>query len=397
MSWYITGNCELKMRQDKNNHNDNAASWQSDLPANVRSGRPAPPGGSGSPPPTESDGTSHSLMFIILSAILLVILVASLFTGTVQIPLPEIARILAGGEASRPEWEIIIREIRLPRTITALIAGTGLSVSGLLMQTVFRNPLAGPYVLGISAGGSLGVALVVMGLAFITGQGGYSVPGNWTLVIASWTGSALVLVLILLVSFRVRDIMTILILGIMFGSATGALVSIMQYFSTEAMLKSFMIWTMGSLGGVTSSQLRIMVPVVVFGILLSLASVKLLNAMLLGENYARSLGMNVTIARILVFFSTSILAGTITAFCGPVAFIGIAVPHLSRMLFRNADHAILMPATILIGGIVMITSDIVAQLPGMDSSLPINSVTALLGIPVVIWIVIRNQKLTGIF
>ena len=347
--------------------------------------------------PKYNSGYNSGLLFVALSAILVAVFVGSLFTGTVKIPVSEIVRILAGAEASRPEWGVIIRDIRLPRALTALLAGTGLSVSGLLMQTVFRNPLAGPYVLGISAGASLGVAAVVMGFSFINDSAGLSIPGNWSMVIAAWTGSGLVLMLILLVSFRVRDIMTILILGIMFGSATGALVNVMQYFSTESMLKSFMIWTMGSLGGVTSSQLRIMVPAVAGGLLLSLASIKLLNAMLLGENYARSLGMNITMARIMVFFSTSLLAGTITAFCGPIAFIGIAVPHLSRMLFRNADHSVLMPATILTGGIVMLGSDIIAQLPGLESSLPINSVTALLGIPVVIWIVIRNQKLTGIF
>jgi iron complex transport system permease protein len=342
-------------------------------------------------------GYNRGLLFVALSAILFTVFIGSLFTGTVNIPVSEIARILAGAGGSRPEWGIIITDLRLPRALTALLAGTGLSVSGLLMQTVFRNPLAGPYVLGISAGASLGVAAVVMGFSFLYGSAGLSQPGTWSMVLAAWAGSGLVLMLILLVSFRVRDIMTILILGIMFGSATSALVNVMQYFSTESMLKSFMIWTMGSLGGVTSTQLRIMVPAVAGGLILSLASIKLLNAMLLGENYARSLGMNITMARIMVFFSTSLLAGTITAFCGPIAFIGIAVPHLSRLLFRNADHAVLVPATILTGGIVMLGSDIIARLPGLDSSLPINSVTALLGIPVVIWIVIRNQKLTGIF
>ena len=337
------------------------------------------------------------LLFLSLGAVLIAAFAGGLITGSVSIPAGEVIKILAGGEAQRPEWEIIIMELRLPRVLTALFAGMGLSVSGLLMQTVFRNPLAGPYVLGISAGASLGVAAVVMGFSFFTGASAISLPGSWVTVAAAWAGSGTVLLLILLVSFRVRDIMTILILGIMFGSATSALVGVMQYFSTEAMLKSFTIWTMGSLGGVTGSQLRIMIPAVIAGLLLSLASIKLLNVMLLGENYSRSLGMNVTLARILVFFSTSLLAGTVTAFCGPIAFVGIAVPHLSRMLFRNADHAILMPATILAGGIVMLGSDIVAQLPGLEGSLPINSVTALLGIPVVIWIVIRNQKLTRIF
>ncbi len=336
------------------------------------------------------------ILFALLFAMVLFFFITSIVAGTVSIPVGEIINILAGGESSRPDWEIIVRELRVPRAVTALAAGAGLSVSGLLMQTAFRNPLAGPYVLGISAGASLGVAIVVMGASIIPGYiitGG----GDWPAVIAAWAGSGAVLVLILLVSFRVRDIMTILILGIMFGSATGALVSIMQYFSTEAMLKSFLIWTMGSLGGVTGQQLAIMVPAVAVGLIIAMAAVKILNTMLLGEDYARSMGLNITLARGVIFFSTSLLAGTITAFCGPIAFVGIAVPHLARMMFRNADHAVLMPATALTGASVMLASDIASRLPGMEGSLPINSVTALLGIPVVIWIVIRNQKLTGIF
>lgn len=336
------------------------------------------------------------LLFTLMTIILILLFISSLFTGTVNIPLKDILLILLGDEPARPEWSVIIMDLRLPRAITALLAGVALSVSGLQMQTVFRNPLAGPYVLGISAGASLGVALVVMGFAVVTGTS-HVMPGNWTVVIAAWAGAGMVLFLILLVSFRVRDIMTILILGILFGSATTAIVSVIQYFSSETMLKSFMIWTMGSLGSVTRSQLWIMVPAVGGGLLLSLGSVKLLNILLLGENYAKSLGVNVVFGRLLIFISTSLLAGTITAFCGPIAFIGIAVPHLARIIFRNADHALLLPATILSGGIIMLLSDILSNLPGLSVSLPVNSVTALMGIPVIIWIVIRNQKLKGIF
>ena len=338
----------------------------------------------------------NGVLFAILTAILAVLFIVSLITGSVNIPLRDILIVLTGGEPARPEWSVIITDLRLPKAVTALIAGMALSVSGLQMQTVFRNPLAGPYVLGISAGASLGVAVVIMGFSFSAGASA-ATPGNWPVVIAAWAGAGLVLFLLLLVSFRVRDIMTILILGILFGSATTALVSVMQYFSTESMLKSFMIWTMGSLGGVTRPQLSVMIPAVGAGLILSLASVKLLNILLLGENYARSLGVNVTGARLLLFLSTSLLAGTITAFCGPIAFIGIAVPHLARIMFRNANHAIMLPATILSGGIIMLLSDILTNLPGFSGTLPVNSVTALMGIPVIIWIVIRNQKLTSIF
>jgi iron complex transport system permease protein len=345
----------------------------------------------------EKTGTlRRGLLFTLLSVILVLLFLGSLVTGTVNIPAGTIVHILLGGEPARPEWSVIVMDLRLPKAITALLAGMALSVSGLQMQTVFRNPLAGPYVLGISAGASLGVAIAVMGLAFISGSSS-AIPGNWTVVVSAWLGSGVVLFLILMVSFRVRDIMTILILGIMFGSAVSAIVSVMQYFSTESMLKSFMIWTMGSLGAVTGSQLRIMIPAVAGGLLLSVGSVKLLNALLLGENYARTLGVNIFGGRLLVFLSTSLLAGTVTAFCGPIAFVGIAVPHLARIIFKNADHAVLVPATILSGGIIMLLGDIISQLPGFSGTIPINSVTALMGVPVIIWIVIRNQKLTRIF
>jgi len=202
--------------------------------------------------------------------------------------------------------------------------------------------------------------------------------------------------LILSVSIRVRDIMTILILGIMFGAATSAIVSIMQYFSHESSLKAFIIWTMGSLGNVSVNQLYVLIPSIVIGIIISLLSLKILNSLLLGENYAKTLGINIRFSRILIFTSTSILAGSITAFCGPIGFIGIAVPHITRIIFKAANHKILLPGVMLIGSIIMLISDIISQLPGYEYILPINSVTALLGIPIVIWIIIKNQKVSSL-
>ncbi|MBA7519929.1 Hemin transport system permease protein HmuU [subsurface metagenome] len=260
------------------------------------------------------------------------------------------------------------------------------------MQTVFRNPLAGPYVLGISAGASLGVAILVLGFSSFFALGNLQNLGNWAIVIAACLGSALILLLILAVSFRVSDIMTILILGIMFGSATTALVGILQYFSTETMLKAFIIWTMGSLGSVSKMQLNILLFCVIVGTLTAFLSSKMLNALLLGESYAKSMGLNIKLSRIIVFAGTSILAGSVTAFCGPIGFIGIAVPHIARMTFKTSNHLYLFTGTVIIGASLLLISDVISQLPGYEKILPINSVTALLGIPVVIWIIIRKRK-----
>ena len=289
-------------------------------------------------------------------------------------------------------WNSIIINIRLPRAIIAILAGAALSVSGLQMQTIFRNPLAGPYVLGISAGASLGVAVMVMGLSGVLPGFIINNTGNWAVIFAAWIGAAIIMLIMLLLSYRIKDVMTLLIIGIMFGSALGALVSILQYFSNENLLKSFIIWTMGSLSGVSNNQLAIIAPVIVFGLALSFISIKKLNIILLGEEYAKSSGMNVLHLRILVFLGTSILTGTITAFCGPIGFIGIAVPFLARLLFKTTDHKILLLATIIIGATVMLFSDLISHLPGSNKILPINSITAIIGIPVIIWIIIKNKK-----
>lgn len=286
-------------------------------------------------------------------------------------------------------------DFRLPRAIVAIIAGMALSISGLEMQTYFRNPLAGPYVLGISAGASLGVALLIMGISLFSFTKNVTI-NQWSLVVSAWAGAGLVMMLILAVSARINDNTTILILGILFGSITLALVSILQYVSSDTEVKAFIIWTLGSLGNVTGTQLNVMIPSIAAGLLLALFSIKSMNVLLLGEQYAKSMGVNILLSRSLIFLSTSILAGTVTAFCGPIGFIGIAVPHISRMLFSTSDHRILIPGTLILGAVVMLISDIISQLPGSQQILPINSVTAILGIPVVIWIIIRKQRVISI-
>ncbi|HET6559385.1 MAG TPA: iron ABC transporter permease [Prolixibacteraceae bacterium] len=337
-----------------------------------------------------------SLLFGLLGIATIMLFILDIFIGSLVIPFQSIIHTLTGTGTVSPELRSIILDFRVPKALAAVMAGMALSISGLQMQTIFRNPLAGPYVLGISAGASLGVAILVMGFSSVFSLGFFTVSGSWALVIVAWLGSALVLFLILAVSIRIKDILTILILGMLFGSASSAIVNILQYFSNESVLKSFVIWTMGSLGSVTSSQLQVLIPSVIVGLVLSFFSIKSLDVMLLGEQYAKSMGLRVRNARFLIFTSTSILAGSITAFCGPIGFIGIAVPHMGRLLFRTARHKILIPSSLLIGSIVMLFSDIISQMPGYESILPINSVTALVGIPVIIWIILKNRKFSSV-
>jgi iron complex transport system permease protein len=342
----------------------------------------------------KSDGRL-AILFIGLSVFLILLFILDLFLGSVKIPFDEIVRSLIG-KGSSDVWNTIIKEFRVPKAMAALLAGSALSVSGLQMQTVFRNPLAGPYVLGISSGASLGVAIMVLGISAFGFTNASGFVTSFSLVGAAWIGALIVLMVILAVSVRVKDIMTILILGMMFGSAASALVSVLQFFSNESMLRAFVIWTMGSLGSVAGMQLWVFAIAVGVGLLLSLFSIKILNVMLLGEAYSRSVGLNTTFARVIVFFSTSLLAGSVTAFCGPIGFIGIAVPHVARMIFKTSNHTILVPGVILLGSMVMLLCDIVSQVPGFQITLPLNSVAALLGIPIVIYVVLRNRKFAGV-
>lgn len=327
-------------------------------------------------------------IWILTSLVLFFLL--DLTLGSVHIPFGHVLEILTGQETDNPGWENIILLFRLPRVITALLVGSGLAISGLLMQTFFRNPLAGPFVLGISSGASLGVALLVLAGSVIS-IGIFT--SSLSIVIAASLGSALVLTMILSVSSKIKDSTTLLIIGLMFGSISGAIVGVLQFFSSAEQLQSYMIWTFGSLGGVSWQELPLFAVIIVPGILLSFALFKPLNALVLGENYAQSIGVNIKKIRIYILFATSILAGTITAFAGPIAFIGIAVPHLTRVLFQSSDHRILIPAVALTGAILMVICDIISQLPGSSHVLPINAVTSIIGAPVVIWIIVRKRNI----
>ena len=320
------------------------------------------------------------LLFTALVALTLFLFLLDLAVGAVAVPLGDVWAALTGGDCPRATAKIILN-IRLIKAVVALLAGAALSVSGLQMQTLVRNPLAGPYVLGISSGASLGVALVVLaGVGSSIGIAG-----------AAWLGAAIVLVVIAAVGHRIKDIMVILILGMMFSSGIGAVVQILQYVANDESLKMFVVWTMGSLGDVTLNQLTVLIPSIVTGLLLAVVTIKPLNLLLFGEEYAVTMGLNVRRSRGLLFLSTTLLAGTVTAFCGPIGFIGLAMPHVTRMLFRNSDHRVLVPGTVLSGASVLLLCDLVSKL----FTLPINAITALLGIPIVVWVVLRNKSVTA--
>lgn len=327
------------------------------------------------------------VLFVFLFVLTLFLFSLDLSVGAVSIPLRHVWAALTGGECP-PTTAKIVLSIRLIKALVAVLAGAALSVSGLQMQTLFRNPLAGPYVLGISSGASLGVALFILG-APLLGIGG--LLSSVGIVGSAWAGSALVLLVIAAVGHRIKDIMVILILGMMFSSGVGAVVQILQYLSNEEALKVFVIWTMGSLGDVTAQRLAVLVPSVVAGLVLAVLAVKPLNLLLFGEDYAMTMGLNIRRARALLFLSTTLLAGSVTAFCGPIGFIGLAMPHVSRMLFSDSDHRVLVPGTVLTGASVLLLCDIVSKI----FTLPVNAITALLGIPIVIWVVLRNKSLTA--
>ena len=328
-----------------------------------------------------------AILFAVLAASVAVLFGCDMAVGSVDIPLRDVWAALTGGDCDGAVREIILR-IRTVKALMALAAGAALAVAGLQMQTLFRNPLAGPYVLGISSGASLGVALFMLG-APLLGAGVSPVVQSMGVAGAAWAGAAAVLAAVMAVSRRIKDIMVILILGMMLGSAIGSTVEILQYLGSEAALKSFVVWTMGSLGDVTAVQMAVVAPLLVVGFALAVAAVKSLDMLLLGENYARTMGLDAGRARTVVFLSTVLLAGTVTAFCGPIGFVGLAVPHVARMMFAAADHRTLMPASALLGAAMLLVCDMVSK----SLALPVNTVTALTGIPIVVLVVVRNRNM----
>ena len=331
----------------------------------------------------------HVSLFVLLGVVFVALAIADMLIGSEPIPVREIVSSLWGDVSV--EYETIIYKIRMPKVIVAIVSGMALSASGLLMQTLFRNPLAGPYVLGINSGASLGVALFTLAMPMIAVQTPWLYDMGLTGM--AWIGSAAILLMVMVLSRRIRNISVILILGMMLGSAISAVVGILQYMGTEESLKAFVVWTMGSLSNVTTEQLYIFVPVVAVGLMLSLVAVKSLNMLLLGECNARTLGLRVGMSRTIIFLATTLLAGTVTAYCGPIGFVGLAMPHLARMTFRTADHRTLMPAAMLWGAVAMLLCCLLCDLIARYSvMLPVNTITALLGVPIIIFVVLRNRN-----
>lgn len=324
---------------------------------------------------------------------LLLCFVINISLGSVSIPFKDTLSAILGGELSNDSWKYIVWNYRIPKAFTAILVGSGLALSGLLMQTLFRNPLAGPFVLGISSGASLGAALLIMGASLFSGLFSFGIVNDISLAVASSIGSFLVLMVVVIVAYRIKDTMALLIIGLMFGSITAAIVSVLSYFTDAEKLQQYIYWSFGSVGNLSWQQLLLLLAIIVLGVLLSIISIKPLNSLLLGENYARSLGVNLKKSRYIIIIATGLLAGGITAYAGPIAFIGLAVPHLTRQIFNTTDHKVLVPAVLVYGAILMLICDTIAQLPTSANVLPINAITSIVGAPVVIWLLVRKKKM----
>ena len=336
---------------------------------------------------------SYRKQFILLSVLLIVLFAINISLGSVIIPFKDILNTLVGNASVKESWQTIILNFRLPKAITAILVGSGLSVAGLLMQTLFRNPLAGPFVLGISSGASLGVALLILGSSLFGGIFLAHSVSNWSFPIAASAGAFLVLSAVIIAANRVRNTMSILIIGLMFGSLTSAVISVLAYFSEAAQIQQFLFWSFGSLGNLSWNEILVFMVIYAIGMLATVAVIKPLNSLLLGENYAKSLGINVKKNRNIILLITSVLTGVITAFAGPIAFVGLAVPHIARMIFVSSNHKILLPAVIILGASILLICDSISQLPTSEFTLPINAITSLFGAPIVIWLLIRKKKL----
>lgn len=336
---------------------------------------------------------SYRTIFVLLTLALLLTIFINISLGSVSIPLKQIFLSFYTGEVEKESWKSIVLNYRLPKAITAIIVGSGLSISGLLMQTLFRNPLAGPFVLGISSGASLGVAILILGASFLGVTITTYAFTNWGMAIAASLGAFLVLSAVMLAAVKVRNTMSILIIGLMFGSLTAAIISVLAYFSSASQLQQYLFWSFGSLGNLSWAEINALLVVFLIGVLLVTLIIKPLNSLLLGENYAKSMGVNVKQTRNLTLISTSLLTGVITAFSGPIAFIGLAVPHLTKLMFHTSNHKILLPAVAISGAIIMLICDSIAQLPNSEYTLPINAITSLFGAPIIIWLLVRKRKI----
>ncbi len=335
----------------------------------------------------------RSIVICIALAVLTAVLFAvNLAVGSVSIPLRDVISIVMGHEAARPSWQYIVMESRLPQAITAMLCGASLAISGLMLQTAFKNPLAGPSIFGINSGAGMGVALVMLGLGGSLSIGSVSMSGFMAVLAAAFAGAMAVMALIFLFSTMVRNNVMLLIIGIMIGYIANSVVSLLNFFATDEGVKSYMVWGMGSFGGVPFKQIPIFSSLSILGLFCSLLLVKPLNALLLGEQYAENLGVNTIRIRNYLLVVTGLLTAVTTAFCGPIMFIGLAVPHIAYLLFQRADHRILMPGTMLCGAVIALTCNAICFLPGESGIIPLNAVTPIMGGPVIIYVIAMHRK-----
>lgn len=339
-----------------------------------------------------TDHHTYRIPFVLLCVVLLLCLFVNISLGSVYIPVEDVFNAVTGAK-TKEAWSYIIWNYRIPKAITAILVGSALSLSGLLMQTLFRNPLAGPFVLGISSGASLGAALLIMGSSLFTGWYTYGIVNDISLALAASIGSFVVLLVVVVVAARIKDSMALLIIGLMFGSITAALVTVLSYFTNAEQLRQYIYWSFGTVGNLSWTQILLLLIAVIVGIVLSIFSIKSLNALLLGEQYAKSMGVRIRPSRYVIIIATGLLAGSVTAFAGPIAFVGLAVPHLTRQIFNTTDHKILLPAVLIYGAILLLICDTIAQLPNTAYVLPINAITSIIGAPVVIWLLLRKKKM----
>lgn len=329
-----------------------------------------------------------NFIFILLFICLFLLFFVNISLGSVTIPLSEIIKGITGYSLEKETWEIILFNFRLPKAITALLVGTALSISGLLMQTLFRNPLAGPYVLGLSSGASLGVAFLLLGSAFLP----HFILSYYSITLVAALGSFLVAIAVLILAERVRNTMAILIVGLMFSSFTSAIVAVLSYFSTAEQLQKFTFWALGSIGNLSWEKIQLLSVLVIIGLAISVATIKPLNALLLGEKYAESIGVNLKKTKYRIIIATCILTGSVTALVGPIAFIGLAVPHISKLIFKTSNHFTLIIGTVVIGSSILLICDSIAQVPNSNLTLPLNAITSIVGAPIVIMLLVRKNK-----
>lgn len=327
----------------------------------------------------------------IITLLIIVLFIANLFLGAVSIPADEVLKVLLGDTAGRESWSYIIMQSRLPQAITALLCGGSLAVSGLMLQTAFANPLAGPSILGISSGANLGVAIVMLASGGMITAGGVTISGFMSVLIGGFVGSMLIMFIILSLSTFIRSNLMLLITGIMIGYIASSAISLLNYFSTEEGVHSYMIWGMGNFGGVSMQQMPLFVPVCLIGLAISVMLIKPLNALLMGNQYAENLGINIRLTRNLLLTATGLLTAVTTAFCGPISFLGLAVPHVARMILHTENHKTLLPATILCGSAAALLCNLLCTLPGEKGIIPLNVVTPLLGAPVIIYVILKQR------